>query len=97
MPFQRGKQMLGIFHLLLNRQDVILLGLCVQVGSKVSRRRCPAFPEESFFAKDNCLSDNQKFSKFAYVLPHLTIIVADLCIDFHLSRSEKSIYFFKYI
>ena len=35
IPFQRVKQTHGIFHLLLNRQDVILLCLCVQVDSKV--------------------------------------------------------------
>ena len=33
--FQRVKQTHGIFHLLLNRHVVMLLHLCVQVGSKV--------------------------------------------------------------
>ena len=35
IPFERVKQTHGIFHLLLNRHAVILLCLCVQVGSKV--------------------------------------------------------------
>ena len=60
--------MYGILHLLLNRQAVILLCLCVQVGSKVL-----LFQKKVFFAKDHCLSHNEKFSKFPYVLPHLTI------------------------
>ena len=62
IPFQRAKQTHVIFHLLLNRQAVILLCLSVQVGSKVL-----LFQKKVFFAKDSCLSHNQKFSKFAYV------------------------------
>ena len=33
-----------------------------------------AFVAEFFFVKNNFLSQNQKFSKFAYVLPHMTIL-----------------------
>ena len=45
-----------------------------------------AFLKDSFVAKDNSLSQNQKFFKFAYVLPHLAIHK----VSFECKRQKRS-------
>ena len=42
-----------------------------------------AFLAEFCFAKNNSLPQNQKFSKFAYALPHLTIVFCPAKIELY--------------